>query len=130
MFDEDKSGQIDEDEFFFLLQYLGLEVNNQPQTALRASWPFENLQRSGEPSVFVMHATYPLDVALWRAVLRRVLPARSTAPHIRDTWHERNDFVLEGSASVLAALYQSHLTLCLLKSSSLGVVVNNHRCRQ
>lgn len=27
MFDEDKSGKIDEDEFFFLLQYLGIEVN-------------------------------------------------------------------------------------------------------
>lgn len=26
MFDEDKSGKIDEDEFFFLLQYLGIEV--------------------------------------------------------------------------------------------------------
>lgn len=26
MFDEDKSGRIDEDEFFFLLQYLGIEV--------------------------------------------------------------------------------------------------------
>lgn len=34
MFDEDKSGQIDEDEFFFLLQYLGLEVNDHLQTAL------------------------------------------------------------------------------------------------
>lgn len=29
MFDEDKSGQIDEDEFFFLLQYLGIEVGDQ-----------------------------------------------------------------------------------------------------
>lgn len=27
MFDEDNSGQIDEDEFFFLLQYLGLDVS-------------------------------------------------------------------------------------------------------
>lgn len=27
MFDEDKSGKIDEDEFFFLLQYLGIEVS-------------------------------------------------------------------------------------------------------
>lgn len=26
MFDEDSSGQIDEDEFFFLLQFLGIEV--------------------------------------------------------------------------------------------------------
>lgn len=26
MFDEDKSGRIDEDEFFFLLQYLAIEV--------------------------------------------------------------------------------------------------------
>ena len=28
MFDEDKSGKIDEDEFFFLLQYLGIEVGD------------------------------------------------------------------------------------------------------
>ncbi|CAN0393233.1 unnamed protein product, partial [Scytosiphon promiscuus] len=27
MFDEDKSGKIDEDEFFFLLQYLGIETS-------------------------------------------------------------------------------------------------------
>lgn len=26
MFDEDNSGKIDEDEFFFLLQFLGIEV--------------------------------------------------------------------------------------------------------
>lgn len=31
MFDEDKSGKIDEDEFFFLLQYLGIEVGGVVQ---------------------------------------------------------------------------------------------------
>lgn len=32
MFDEDKSGHIDEDEFFFLLQYLGIEVSTHNST--------------------------------------------------------------------------------------------------
>ncbi|CAM9762412.1 unnamed protein product, partial [Sphacelaria rigidula] len=34
MFDEDNSGQIDEDEFFFLLQYLGIEITEQKQEQL------------------------------------------------------------------------------------------------
>lgn len=35
MFDEDKSGKIDEDEFFFLLQYLGIEVRGLAGSVLQ-----------------------------------------------------------------------------------------------
>ena len=35
MFDEDKSGHIDEDEFFFLLQYLGIEVGRHTTYHIR-----------------------------------------------------------------------------------------------
>ncbi len=34
MFDEDNSGKIDEDEFFFLLQYLGIEVSGWRRLSL------------------------------------------------------------------------------------------------
>lgn len=130
MFDEDKSGQIDEDEFFFLLQYLGLEVNDHLQTTLRALWPFENHQRSGQPSVFCRAHHVPFGFDLGEGTPKRVLPARATALDLRGTRHEHNDLVLARSAGVLAALHQLHPTLCFVIKFSLSVVRNSRRCRQ
>ena len=42
MFDEDRSGAIDEDEFYFALEYLGLKVSDQKQEGFFKKYDKDN----------------------------------------------------------------------------------------
>lgn len=96
MFDEDKSGKIDEDEFFFLLQFLGIEVGDEASLLIFfGSHLVDEAEVKPVGSKTTLQRAVPLFLFCSRPRSSRMIPPHRIAVAHRSTRYHLHASIIE-----------------------------------